>query len=252
MHSKKQADEINDLQRKIDQRFGDIAIEKGYLLKEEVTYLLNQQNNSYLLFLQICTENNILSLQELEQYQNQFKQEYGFSDYEIDALKSGDIDHIIPIFVDTDIPFYGDCVSLSIRNIIRFISDNVILNKGYRTQSYSCPVLCFQQLTGVPSIFLGFAGKERSLLPMASAFAKEAFDEMKDEALDSVCEFINCTNGLYATKLSHADIDIEMTPPEYSINKTITTTGTLFVVPMRIDGEQIDILVAVNDLIEIK
>ena len=53
--SKKQADEINDLQRKIDQRFGDIAIEKGYLLKEEVTYLLNQQNNSYLLFLQICT-----------------------------------------------------------------------------------------------------------------------------------------------------------------------------------------------------
>ena len=44
--TQKQADEINELQKTMDRRFGDIAIEKGYLLNEEVTYLLNQQGNS--------------------------------------------------------------------------------------------------------------------------------------------------------------------------------------------------------------
>ena len=41
--TKRQAEELNELQKTKDQRFGDLAIEKGYLLEEEVNYLLNMQ-----------------------------------------------------------------------------------------------------------------------------------------------------------------------------------------------------------------
>ena len=58
-----------------------------------------------------------------------FKKEYGFSDTELDALKSGDIDRIIPVFVDINLPLAGECITLTIRNIIRFINNNIQLKK---------------------------------------------------------------------------------------------------------------------------
>jgi CheY-specific phosphatase CheX len=247
----KQAEEINEIQRKMDRRFGDIAIEKGYLLAEEVTYLLNMQGNPYLQFVQVCSENHILTIQEIENYLEEFKNDNNFSDSDLDALKSGDIDRIIPVFVDTDAPYSGECVSLTIRNIVRFINNNILLRKAYKVHDYSFGVLSSQKMVGDQEIFVGFAGKENELLAIANPFAKEEFTQMNEDAFDSVCEFINCTNGLYASKLSHEDIHIDMTPPLFYTGKKITSQGDICVVPIIINGVQADLLVAVNNQIGI-
>lgn len=243
----KQAEEINEIQRKMDRRFGDIAIEKGYLLAEEVTYLLNMQGNPYLQFVQVCTENNILTIPEIEKDLEEFKNDNNFSDSDLDALKSGDIDRIIPVFVDTDAPFGGECISLTIRNIIRFINNNIILRKAYKVHDYTFGVLASQHMIGDHEIFVGFAGKNKELLEIANPFAKEEFTEMDEDAFDSVCEFINCTNGLYASKLSHEDIHVDMTPPLFYTGKRITSKGDICVVPILINGVQADLLVAVDN-----
>ncbi len=247
----KQAEEINDIQKKMDRRFGDIAIEKGYLLNEEVTYLLNMQGNPYLQFVQVITENNILTIQEIESYLDQYKNESNFSDSDLDALKSGDIDRIIPVFVDINTPFSGDCLSLTIRNIVRFINNNIIIKKAYKVHDYSFDALASQKMIGDHEIFVGIAGKDNSLLTIANPFAKEEFAEMDEDAFDSVCEFINCTNGLYASKLSHEDIHIDMTPPLFYTGKKITSKGDICVVPVIINGKQADLIVAVNNQVGI-
>lgn len=243
----KQADEINEIQKQMDRRFGDIAIEKGYLLAEEVTHLLNMQGNPYLQFVQVLTENNILTIQEIENNLSEYQAENGFSDSDIEALKSGDIDRIIPVFVDTDEPVSGECIGLALRNIVRFINNNIIINKAYKAHNYEFGALATQKLVGDHEVFVGFACKENELLSIANPFAKEEFTEMDEDAFDAVCEFINCTNGLYASKLSHEDIHVDMTPPLFYTGYKLSSLGDITIVPVIINGLQIDILVAVNN-----
>lgn len=248
----KQADEINELQRKTDSRFGDIAIEKGYLLAEEVTHLLNMQGNPYLQFVQVVTENNILSVNEIEKYLGEYKKDNNFSDSDIDALKSGDVDRIIPVFVNTDTPLRGECISLILRNIVRFISSNLIIKKAYQVHEYKFGALASQKMIGSHEFFVGLACQNKELLSIANPFAKEEFTEMDEDSFDSVCEFINCTNGLYASKLSHEDIHIDMTPPLFYSDKKLTAEKGIYVVPVIIDGKQSDLIITVDIPVEIK
>jgi hypothetical protein len=249
--TKKQSEEINEIQKKMDSRFGDIAIEKGYLLQEEVTYLLNLQGNSYLRFIQLFTEQNILSLNEIEALLEEFKNDNQFTALELDALKSGDIDRIIPIFVKVDTQYSGECFRLAIHNLIRFIDSDVVLKKAYKVRNYSFASLASQQMKGDNNIFVGFAGNDSALIRIASSFAKEQFKTLDEDAYDSVCEFINCINGLFASKLSYENIQIDITPPCYYTNKTLTTEGDIYIVPTLINGEQTDVVVVVNDSVVI-
>lgn len=247
----KQADEINELQKRMDLRFGDLAIEKGYLLSEEVTYLLNMQGNPYIKFVQAMTENNILTLEEIEQYLEDYKRDYGFTNNEIDSLKSGDIDRIIPIFVDVNAPFIGESIRLTIRNLVRFINHEVMLQSSSITKVYPFGNLAYQYMDGDHQLFVGFASKEKELLNIAEPFAKETFATMDEDAFDSVCEFINCSNGLYASELSQKDIHIDLTPPLFDKNKRLVTDGEIVTVPMLLNGAPIDLIVAVNSAIHI-
>lgn len=247
----KQADEVNELQKQKDRRFGDIAIEKGYLLAEEVTYLLNMQGNPYLTFVQALTEGNILTMDEIEKHLNCFKTDNALSASDMDALKSGDIDRIIPIFVDIDVPLSGECISLTIRNIVRFISSNIMLKKVSKVNSYDFGNLAYQKMNGDHDIFVGFAGKTDELLTIASPFAKDDFTTLDEDAFDSVCEFINCSNGLYASKLSLENVHIDMTPPLFNSGKKLISQGDIYKVPIIISGKQIDLLMAVNNEVRI-
>lgn len=248
----KQAEELNELQKRKDSRFGDIAIEKGYLVKEEVEHLLNLQGNPYLKFIQSLVEQNIMTMDEIELCLEEFKKDRGFTNAELDALKSGDIDRIIPVFVNADIPLAGECITLAIRNIIRFINNNIKLDKAYTVKEYSFPSIAFQQLIEDHELLLGFAGEDDALLHIASPFAKEDFEIMDEDAFDSVCEFINCNNGLYASKLSAEDIHVDMTPPSFARNQTLSSDGNIHVVPIIINGKQVDLLLTVDQKIEIK
>lgn len=247
----KQAEELNELQKIKDRRFGDIAIEKGYLLKEEVNYLLNLQGNSYLKFVQSLTASDIMTMDQIETSLDEYKRDYGLSDTELEALKSGDIDRIIPVFVDTNIPYVGECITLAIRNIVRFINNSIMLKKAYTVKEYSFTSIAYQKLVGCHELLVCFAGEDEALLNIASPFAKETFETMNEDAFDSICEFINCSNGLYASKLSREDIHIDMTPPGFDKNKALKSDGDIYVVPIVINGKQSDLLVVVDHKVEI-
>ncbi len=247
----KQAEEINQLQRSMDRRFGDIAIEKGYLLEEEVTHLLNMQGNPFLQFVQVVTESNLLNPDELEQHIDGFKKEYQFSDSDLDSLKSGDIDRIISIFNITDSTLVNNLISLYLRNIVRFISNNIIINKVSKISEYSFGALSSQKMVGDHEFFTGFASQGDELTTIANPFAKENFTVVDEDAFDAVCEFINCTNGLYASKLSLEDVHIDMTPPLFYSNQKLSSKGDLYIVPITINGAQSDLLVAIDNSVEI-
>ena len=97
-----QADEVNRLQQMQDKRFGDIAVEKGYLTNEQVEELLEGQGDGYLLFIQALIEKDILTLGNMQTELNDFKKTEGFTARDVEAIKSGDINRIVPIFMKDD------------------------------------------------------------------------------------------------------------------------------------------------------
>jgi hypothetical protein len=243
----KQAEEINELQKKSDRRFGDIAIEKGYLLKEEVTYLLNLQGNSYTKLVQLLTVKYMKTMRDIEAFLKVYKKEYNLTDYDIDALKSDNLDRVIPVFIDINAPFLGECVSLLIRNIVRFIYRDIIIKKSYITKKYNCPALVYQKLTGAERIFIGLAGKKTVLASIAGLFKHEQFSMLTEGAIHSLCDFIGCSNSLYTTNLGYDNVQISMSSPEYCFGKTLSLATGLFVVPILIHGEQADIIITSGD-----
>lgn len=97
---------------------------------------------------------------------------------------------------------------------------------------------------------LGFASNDNELLEIASAFAKEDFNQLDEDSFDSVCEFINCINGLFATELSHNDVILEIMPPAFGPNQKLSGPEGVFIVPMSLNGKQVDLIAVVNGQVD--
>ncbi|HHT97897.1 MAG TPA: hypothetical protein GXZ90_08405 [Clostridiales bacterium] len=249
--TKNQADTINQLQKVSDKRFGDIAIEKGFLLQEEVNHLLNLQQNSYSKMLQVIIDNNILTMEEIKLASNDFQLISDYSDREFEHLKSGEIDRIFSVFSNIDNNYINDLASLMVRNVIRFINTNITLDKSYKTNCYEFKNMASQTLVGDIDIFIGIAGNDNNLTVIAEPYAGESFNVVDEDVFDAIGEFINCSSGLFASKLSIENISLDMTPPISYINKKIVSAEGIYVVPVTINNNTIDLVLTIDSNFDI-
>ena len=242
-----QADEVNQIQAQKDARFGDIAIEKGYLTDDQVSQLLKKQGDSYLLFVQALVERKLLSLEDIQKHLNHYKKSERFTSLDVDALKSSDIDKIIQIFLrDSAVPaIVRDYAALMARNIIRFVDNKVRFEKIEKIHTYTSKAIASQCFTGEYELFIGVCGN--GCHSIGEAFAKEKFEELDEDCLDSVCEFINVCNGLFASKLSQEEVQIDMLPPNmYTDVTTINSEGMMFKLPCFVKGQKADIIICME------
>lgn len=249
MMTEAQAEEVNQLQQMQDRRFGDIAVDKGYLTEEQVSSLLKMQGDQYLLFVQALIDHNYLSLEGIQQELKAYKKEERFSALDLDAIKSSDLDKIVPVFTkETSIPpVMKDYIALIARNFVRFIDTEVRLEQAERINSCSVPYMASQEMEGEFNFFVGISGEEDALLSAASIYGKETFTQIDEDTLDAVCEFINCNNGLYASKLSEEDIELELMPPVMYTKKTrIQTDGPMYRLPLYISGKKLELVICLE------
>ena len=244
-----QAEQVNNLQQMQDRRFGDIAVEKGYLTEEQVGILLKKQGDEYLLFVQALVEKGILSLEQIQKEINAYKKSGRFTALDIEAIKSGDIDKIVPVFVKENCipPIIKDYIALTARNMVRFIDRHFRLEKVEKLNEYTSTFVAAQELNGDHKIFSGFCGDGEGIKLIAEAYAKEEFETVDMDVLDAACEFLNCNNGLYASKLSYEDVDLDMLPPVMKDTvTTICSDGNMFRVPFYIKDKQVDLIICIE------
>lgn len=247
-----QAEELNRLQKSTDRRFGDLAIEKGYLSSEQVELILEKQGNRYLQLVQVLTENDILNMDELTELLDKYIIDNGFKPDDLEILKKGELDPVIALFVETDNSLVSDYLGLAIRSVIRFINNQPLVKKVQKVTDYSAGNLSYQELTEDHNLWLGFASKGDELLEIASTFASEDFAQMDEDSFDSVCEFINCINGLFASELSHKDIILEIMPPGFGENQKVSSPNGVYLVPLVLNGKEVDLIAVVNGQVELK
>ncbi len=241
--TRKQSEELNHLQMQSDKRFGDLAIEKGYLTDADISHLLQLQGNPYLIFVQALEENHILNRDEITTLVAEFQKEAGLTKTALESIKYGDFDRLLPSFADTDKEDYLSLMALALRNIVRFVSSYIRIEKAEKVFEYSARYIAYQKTTGAYEGFLGFASDDDAILTVADGYAGEYFEKPDEDALDSVCEFTNCINGLHATELSYKEISIDMLPPEFLFDGTVTDTDGFYVLPLYITGKKVDMII---------
>lgn len=250
--SREQADKINSRQAIEDKRFGDIAVEMGYLTESQVSRLLQLQGSPYLTFIQAMTEKNIMTLEEIENAIDLYRRENGLTNTDLEAFKSGDMDRLIPLYVRTENSLLEGLVGVMVRTIVRLIDNEISMEPSYSVYCYEFENIAIQGVSGDHSILLGLAGEGSNLLTIADVFAKEEFPSMDLFAFDSVCEFINCVNGLYASALSSKGIMVDMVPPTYYQGGCLKAEDKLLIVPIYIKNRKIRIVLAADTAIRVE
>ena len=247
MLTEEQAEEINSLQRQLDKRFGDIAIENGWLTSEQIETLLSKQGNAYLQFIQLLSEKTGLTTSDTDQLVKAFQKDCGYTDSEMEALKTDNIDNLIPLFVVSSKPHIRELTALVARNLVRFVTSDFYIDKAQHIKEYEYEHLTCQELSGNDSIFIGIASvnDNDSFLKVASAFSHQEISSVDVSAYDAIGEFINVTNGLYVTDLSKKKIDLDMEPP-LSFNMQ-TAKGDFYVIPIYLEEHRMDIIISINE-----
>jgi len=246
-----EVESINRTQMQFDKRFGDIAIEKGLLTFEQIGELLDKQGNPYMQFIEALTECTKLSAAVLDKTLGAFQKEKGFSDEDMTALKSDNLDSLIPIFAFSAKPHVTELAGLVVRNINRFITRDFYISRIKHVDTLDYCNLAGQKTVGKDNIYLALADDtdNGAFTMIASNFSGEEHDSADGDAFDAVCEFINVNSGLYASELSQKDIDMDMEPVFAYQNQTVK--GDFYILPIYIEDKKINLIIAVNNELDL-
>ncbi|MBO4845684.1 MAG: hypothetical protein J5525_05180 [Lachnospiraceae bacterium] len=242
-----QVEEVNQLQAVLDKRFGDIAIEKGYLNNEQVGRLLVLQGNSYLAFVQSVVDGGYLSMEEIENMLSQYQRENNFTLSNMEDLKSCDINRIMPIFLYNQPEMLRELASVITRTLVRIVDFHTFINKPSTISEYPYKAICSQVIGGDHRFLTAFSGDaQNSLMDIAVAFAGADNVDTKEDAVDALCELVNCVNGLYASDMSNRDVDIDMEAPIGTLEEGVLKADKILCIPAYVCGKQIDILLTMD------
>lgn len=247
-----QADEVNTLQTLMDKRFGDIAVSKGYLTDEQVGQLLKKQGDAYLQFVQTITEEGLMDMGQLNQCLDEFKNACGYTDEELEDLKSSDLDRVVPLFTKNAQGLTKDYLSLMVRNLNRFIDTEIRMEELYIKDEIHIDKAACQSMFGDHELFVGFVGEKAGLIHIGSQFAKEEFAEVDEDVLDSICEFINTTNGLFASSLSEQEIEVDMHPPMMAMEVQAIRSNKLYILPIFLSGKKVELVLSLDEKVVVE
>lgn len=209
-----QADEINRRQQVMDKRFGDIAVGEGYLTELQVQNLLKMQGNEYLTFAQTLVDEGIVAMGDVQTILKDYQSENGFTNTEMELIKSGDAEKIAPLFLPKGAEEYQEAVIIALKTFIRCIDRQAYPMYGKLVNKAELETPVMQELSGTEYWKIGLSDINDGLCVIASIFARENYNEVNEDVQDAAGEFVNCISGLFATARSVNNITLELQPPE--------------------------------------
>lgn len=249
--TQEEADRVNQLQAVMDRRFGDIAVEKGYLTEGQVNSLLKKQGNAYLAFAQAMENQQLMTIEQLEQILLDYRCENNFTASDMDALKSDDVDSILPLFLPVDSEAYYGIAGTAVRTLMRLVDTGLYPDKAYIMQKTEDENGALQKVEGEKGFVSALGGKGNALQFTASVFGQEKFASVDEDALDAIGELLNCINGLYVSECKDGS-SLELMPPSFKTGIQGFESRKMLVLPIHIKNDCIDLMIAIGDEIEMK
>ena len=245
-----QVEEVHETQRSKDLKFGEIALEKGYLTSQQLDDLLESQKRRQISLSQAIIDKGMLSLAELESTLTHYKKESRLTDEQFVALQSSDIDAIVHIF--TDFSEYGPIasihssyLSLMVRNILRFLNEEVVLSHKQALPATVPGWLISQNIVGNGTMFTGLIMEDDVLIEIARRFSEEDIQTADSLAKDSVAEFLNVNNGIFIVNMSDQGTELDLTPQTVQHRPNLRLLNGCRI-PLTLSFGKVDLLLAWN------
>jgi CheY-specific phosphatase CheX len=217
-----QVEETIAMQLQVDKKFGEIAVQKGYITYSQLEKLLVKQGSPFAIFSQIMIDNDYMTYSELSKHFENYKKTCGMTDESFSKFQE---DEITPL-VEKIIPSYADSrrdtvvrayIELFIRNIMRFVNDNVTIGNADKAQLVQSDWTAYQTMYGTLDIIASFSGSEDALRYIACKFAKVDYTDFDLLVRDVLGEFLNCVNGIFIAAAQEYDVDLDL-KPQYVTN----------------------------------
>ena len=231
-----QAEEVNAMQATEDRVFGDMAVEQGYLSPRQVDRLLELQQNRFLVFSQALVDGGYMTMEELDAEIRNYQTENGFTETDMMKLKSCDVEEIVSVLLDTSDHMLERLCTLAVKDIFRLADHHISINAPWTTSNIKGEAAGFQRLRGDVRAFIAITGRYEDIRSLAVSYANEELIETREDALDAVCELINCINGMFATELSRENVNVEIEPPSFRTSFSDISASKLVVVPVVLSG----------------
>ncbi|MBR4514191.1 MAG: hypothetical protein IKO61_04835 [Lachnospiraceae bacterium] len=251
--TEEQAQEVNQLQQMLDKRFGDIAIEKGYLTEDDVYDLLDKQGDAYLLFVQAVLESGIMDFEDIKTELGNYRRSEHLTLTDVEAIKTGDVDRIVPIFMkDMEMPEHiRQYISLSARNIVRFIDRFFIMERIEKIDDFELPCAVMQIIHEDGDMLIALGGLKEDLEVVSGNFVKNVVgrDDIDFDSLDVAGEFLNVNNGLYVSSVLCERTDVRVESPVIKTDGLrLRTDGKMYIVPLLIDERPIEFIICTGNV----
>ena len=166
---------------------------------------------------------------------------------DMENLKSCEIERIIPIFFYKQPEFLIQLGGILLRAFYRLVDFRVYIKKPYVVTELPYSYLATQELFGDHTILNAICGEMDALKAVAIGFAGAEYINHDEDALDALCELINCVNGMFATKKSHENIDMDMKVPEFCTKPGVLKGSSLLCIPVIVFDKEITVVFSLDN-----
>ncbi|MCD8038804.1 MAG: chemotaxis protein CheX [Lachnospiraceae bacterium] len=216
--------------------FGEAAVDASIITDDKLDELLAYQSNAFMKFIQLLVDNGCLSYEDINHELDAFQQKSGFSDVQLNALIHDDVEQCVNIFVPLKSQNLKELTMTLVQTFRRIIDKDFYLEKAYTAHSIQLDKYACQTIAGDMHVRVYISAPGDGLLAIANYFTGDTYETVTDDALDSVGEFINCVNGVFATNMSYENTALDMNSPEYSAEGPFISNELLYVIPMHANG----------------
>lgn len=243
-----QVEHVNITQQSVDKRFGDLAVELGYVTSEQVDELLSQQPTEYLLLGQTLVNNGILTNAQFEEAIKDYKAENKLTDSDLEDNQSDKLSKLVSEFYHlenaSNAKILSDYMTMMFKNIIRFIGSEFTPLENFIVRDFDAEKLVRQSFTGSYSGTTCITADEYVYTEFAKRFAGESMGDITGFVNETVGEFLNVTNGLFAVNESNdSGAELTMTPQEAIENSKVTFDKPAYCIPVMFSFGEIDFII---------
>lgn len=221
---------------KESEHFGEAAVNSELITDDKLDDILAYQSNDFMKFLQLLVDDGCISYEDINRELDAFQQKNEWNDEQLNALMNDDLEQCIDLFVQFASPVLKELTKTFVQTYRRLIDRDVYLEKACSADSIQLDKCASQMIIGDMRIKVYISAPDNDLLAIANHYTGDTYDTVTEDALDSVGEFINCVNGLFATNMSYEDVSVDMNSPEYTDAGPLISNETFYVIPMHVNG----------------
>lgn len=199
---------------------GNYLVENGKISEDQLKNVLEKisvkdfkKGNCYHIFTGALQEENLVSSEELDWLMNDFRQSSGYSEKELEDFLSDDVEKVVPLLLPQEGRRYKYLAIAAIKTIVKYVEKCVYIGRACMVDTFPTNLYVCQAVVRKDGIVDFFSERDGALLKIARSYARENFEKIDEDSLDSAGEFLNCINGVYASSQSREGDFYELKPP---------------------------------------